>query len=86
MDGRVGDVGQGYSTLLSFVRPWILSPAPRKRKKISKRMETMLILYFLMGWAGAERTSVMSQGHAPHRGRYACARTAASLPEVKGLQ
>lgn len=46
----------------------------------------MLILYFLMGWAGAERTSVMSQGHAPHRGRYACARTAASLPEVKGLQ
>lgn len=33
----------------------------------------------------AGRTSVMSHDHAPLGGRCACARTAASLPEVEGL-
>lgn len=48
------------------------------RKRMSTRLHSGL-------GRRAERTSVMSHNHAPLGGRCACARTAASLPEVEGL-
>lgn len=72
------------ATALSIVRETlgsIRSISGEKKKVDGNRMQ---YLRFLMGRAGAERTSV-TLGPRPYRRRYACARTAASLPEVEGL-
>lgn len=62
------------------------SPTPEAQAQRKSRWKRNALPQLHSGLSRrAERTSVMSHDHAPLRGRCACARTAASLPEVEGL-